>query len=41
MFCVTVKPMRTWLSDYAAKLLALGLIKREKIMSGFAFPLNY
>ena len=33
--------MRTWLSDYAAKLLASGLIKREKIMSGFAFPLNY
>ncbi len=41
MFSVILKPMRTWLSDYAAKLLALGLIKREKIMSGFAFPLNY
>jgi len=24
--------MRTWLSDYAAKLLASGLIKREKLM---------
>ena len=33
--------MYTWLSDYAAKLLASGLIKREKLMSGFAFPLNY
>lgn len=27
--------MRTWLSDYAAKLLASGLIKREKLMGGF------
>ena len=35
MFCATIKPMYTWLSDYAAKLLASGLIKREKIMSGF------
>ena len=26
--------MRTWLSDYAAKLLASGLIKREKLMGG-------
>lgn len=25
--------MYTWLSDYAAKLLASGLIKREKLMS--------
>ena len=32
--------MRTWLSDYAAKLLASGLIKREKLMSGFTSPLN-
>ena len=35
MFCVTLKP------DYAAKLLASGLIKREKLMSGFTFPLNW
>ena len=41
MFCATVKPMYTWLSDYAAKLLASGLIKREKLMSGFTSPLNY
>ena len=40
MFCATVKPMYTWLSDYAAKLLASGLIKREKLMSGFTSPLN-
>ena len=40
MFCATIKPMYTWLSDYAAKLLASGLIKREKIMSGFTSPLN-
>ena len=33
--------MYTWLSDYAAKLLASGLIKREKLMSGFTSPLNY
>ncbi len=33
--------MRTWLSDYAAKLLASGLIKREKLMSGFTSPLNW
>ena len=32
--------MRTWLSDYTAKLLASELIKREKIMSGFTSPLN-
>lgn len=32
--------MRTWLSDYAAKLLASGLIKREKLMGGFTSPLN-
>ena len=32
--------MYTWLSDYAAKLLASGLIKREKLMSGFTSPLN-
>lgn len=31
--------MYTWLSDYAAKLLASGLIKREKLMSGFTFLL--
>lgn len=35
MFSATLKPMYTWLSDYAAKLLASGLIKREKLMSGF------
>ena len=40
MFCVIVKPMYTWLSDYVAKLLASGLIKREKLMSGFTSPLN-
>lgn len=33
--------MYTWLSDYAAKLLASELIKREKLMSGFTSPLNY
>lgn len=33
--------MYTWLSDYAAKLLASGLIKREKLMSGFTSPLNW
>lgn len=32
--------MRTWFSDYAAKLLASGLIKREKLMGGFTSPLN-
>ena len=32
--------MRTWLSDYAAKLLASGLIKREKLMGGFTYTLN-
>ncbi len=32
--------MYTWLSDYVAKLLASGLIKREKLMSGFTSPLN-
>lgn len=32
--------MRTWLSDYAAKLLASGLIKREKLMGSFTSPLN-
>lgn len=31
--------MYTWLSDYVAKLLASGLIKREKLMSVFTFPL--
>ena len=31
--------MYTWLSDYAAKLLASGLIK-EKLMGGFTSPLN-
>lgn len=41
MFCVIVKPMYTWLSDYVAKLLASGLIKREKLMSGFTSPLNW
>ena len=41
MFCVIVKPMYTWLSDYVAKLLASGLIKREKLMSGFISPLNW
>ena len=40
MFSATLKPMYTWLSDYAAKLLASGLIKREKLMSGFTSPLN-
>ena len=40
MFCVILKPMYTWFSDYAAKLLASGLIKREKLMSGFTSPLN-
>ena len=40
MLRVTFQPMRTWLSDYAAKLLASGLIKREKLMSGFTSPLN-
>ena len=40
MFCVTVKPMYTWLSDYAAKLLASGLIKRENLMGCFTSPLN-
>ena len=40
MFCVIVKPMYTWLSDYVAKLLASGLIKREKLMGGFTSPLN-
>ena len=29
MFCVTVKPMRTWLFDYAAKMGTLEKIKRE------------
>lgn len=33
--------MRTWLSDYVAKLLASGLIKREKLMGGFTSPLNW
>jgi hypothetical protein len=33
--------MYTWLSDYAAKLFASGLIKREKLMSGFTSPLNW
>ena len=33
--------MYTWLSDYVAKLLASGLIKREKLMSGFTSPLNW
>ena len=32
--------MRTWLSDYAAKLLASGLIKREKKTSDFISLLN-
>ena len=32
--------MYTWLSDYAAKLFASGLIKREKLMGGFTSPLN-
>ena len=41
MFSATLKPMYTWLSDYAAKLLASGLIKREKLMSVFTFPLNW
>lgn len=41
MLRVTFQPMRTWLSDYAVKLLASGLIKREKLMSGFTFPLNW
>ena len=41
MFCVIVRPMYTWLSDYAAKLLTSGLIKREKLMSGFTSPLNW
>ena len=40
MFSATLKPMYTWLSDYVAKLLASGLIKREKLMSGFTSPLN-
>ena len=40
MLRVTFQPMRTWLSDYAAKLFASGLIKREKLMSGFTSPLN-
>ncbi len=29
MFCVTVKPMRTWLFDYAAKVGTLEKIERE------------
>lgn len=29
MFCVTLKPMYTWLSDYAAKVGTLEKIKRE------------
>ena len=29
MFCVTVKPMRTWLFDYTAKVGTLEKIKRE------------
>lgn len=33
--------MRTWLSDYVAKLLASGLIKRENLMGGFTSPLNW
>ena len=33
--------MYTWLSDYVAKLLASGLIKREKLMSSFTSPLNW
>lgn len=33
--------MRTWLSDYVAKLLASGLIKREKLMGGFTSSLNW
>lgn len=40
MFSATLKPMYTWLSDYAAKLLASGLIKREKLMGGFTSLLN-
>ena len=32
--------MRTWLSDYAAKLLASGLIKREKKSPALMYPLN-
>ena len=40
MFSVILKPMRTWLSDYAAKLLALGLIKREKKSPTLMYPLN-
>ena len=40
MFCVTLKPMYTWLSDYAAKLFASGLIKREKKSPAFMYPLN-
>ena len=41
MFCVTLKPMYTWLSDYASKLLASVLTKREKLISYFTFPLNW
>lgn len=33
--------MYTWLSDYAAKLLASGLIKRENLMGCFTSPLNW
>lgn len=29
MFCVTVQPMRTWLSDYVAKVGTLEKIKGE------------
>ena len=29
MFCVPVKPMRTWLFDYGAKVGTLEKIKRE------------
>ena len=40
MFSATLKPMYTWLSDYVAKLLASGLIKREKKSPAFMYPLN-
>lgn len=33
--------MYTWLSDHTAKLLASGLIKREKLMGAFTSPLNW
>ena len=41
MFCVTINPMRTWLSDYVAKVAAFYSHYRELILAVFYSPKSW